>query len=44
MCVSTKEQNLVMQKEALLEYGVNERDIIEDKQSGKDLTDKAIKH
>lgn len=37
MRVSTKEQNLDRQKEALLEYGVNERDIIEDKQSGKDF-------
>lgn len=37
MRVSTKEQNLDRQREALLEYGVNERDIIEDKQSGKDF-------
>ena len=35
--VSTKEQNLDRQRQALLEYGVNERDIIEDKQSGKDF-------
>jgi len=35
--VSTKEQNLDRQREAMLDYGVNERDIIEDKQSGKDF-------
>lgn len=35
--VSTKEQNLDRQRQALLDYGVDERDIIEDKQSGKDF-------
>ena len=35
--VSTKEQHLDRQINAMLEYGVNERDIIEDKQSGKDF-------
>jgi DNA invertase Pin-like site-specific DNA recombinase len=35
--VSTKEQNLDRQRQALLEYGIDERDIIEDKQSGKDF-------
>lgn len=37
MRVSTKEQNLGRQRQALLDYGINERDIIEDKQSGKDF-------
>ncbi len=35
--VSSKEQNLDRQRQALIEYGINERDIIEDKQSGKDF-------
>lgn len=35
--VSTKEQNLDRQKQALLDFGINERYIIEDKQSGKDF-------
>lgn len=35
--VSTKEQNLDRQIEALLQYGVDERDIITDKASGKDF-------
>lgn len=35
--VSTKEQNLDRQMEALKEYGINERDILKDKQSGKDF-------
>lgn len=35
--VSTKEQNLDRQIEALKEYGVHGRDIIKDKQSGKDF-------
>lgn len=35
--VSTKEQNLSRQLEALIEFGVNERDIFIDKQSGKDF-------
>lgn len=35
--VSSKEQNLDRQKQAMIEYGINERDIIEDKQSGKDF-------
>ena len=35
--VSTKEQNLDRQIQALKEYGVNDRDIITDKQSGKDF-------
>lgn len=35
--VSTKEQHLDRQINAMLEYGVNERDIIEDKQTGKDF-------
>lgn len=35
--VSSKEQNTDRQKQALLEYGVDERDIIEDKISGKDF-------
>lgn len=35
--VSSKEQNTDRQKQALLEYGVDERDIIEDKVSGKDF-------
>jgi len=35
--VSTKEQNLDRQIEALIKYGVNERDIITDKASGKDF-------
>lgn len=35
--VSSKEQNTDRQKQALLEYGVDERDIIEEKVSGKDF-------
>jgi DNA invertase Pin-like site-specific DNA recombinase len=35
--VSSKEQNTDRQKQALLEYGIDERDIIEDKISGKDF-------
>ncbi|WP_019229020.1 recombinase family protein [Sedimentibacter sp. B4] len=35
--VSSKEQNLDRQRQAMIEYGINERDIIEDKQSGKDF-------
>lgn len=35
--VSTKEQNLDRQLTALKEYGVNDRDIITDKSSGKDF-------
>lgn len=35
--VSSKEQNTDRQKQALLQYGVDERDIIEDKVSGKDF-------
>ncbi|MDD2494692.1 MAG: recombinase family protein [Tissierellia bacterium] len=35
--VSSKEQNLDRQRIALIENGINERDIIEDKQSGKDF-------
>lgn len=35
--VSTKEQNLDRQIEALKEYGINERDIITDKASGKNF-------
>ncbi|MBU5228154.1 recombinase family protein [Clostridium senegalense] len=35
--VSSKEQNLDRQIEALTNYGINERDIITDKQSGKDF-------
>ena len=35
--VSSKEQNLDRQIESLKDYGVNERDIITDKQSGKDF-------
>ncbi len=35
--VSSKEQNTDRQKQALLEYGIDERDIIEDKVSGKDF-------
>ena len=35
--VSTKEQNLDRQIESLIEYGINERDIITDKASGKDF-------
>ncbi len=35
--VSSREQNTDRQKQALLEYGVDERDIIEDKVSGKDF-------
>ncbi len=35
--VSSKEQNTDRQKQALLKYGVDERDIIEDKVSGKDF-------
>lgn len=37
MRVSTKDQNLDRQKECLLNYGLDERDIIEDKLSGKDF-------
>lgn len=35
--VSSKEQNTDRQKQALIGYGVDERDIIEDKVSGKDF-------
>lgn len=35
--ISSKEQNLDRQKQALIEYGIDGRDIIEDKQSGKDF-------
>lgn len=35
--ISSKEQNLDRQIEALKNYGINERDIITDKQSGKDF-------
>ena len=35
--VSTKEQNLDRQLLALAEHGIQERDIIADKESGKDL-------
>jgi len=35
--VSSKDQHLDRQLQALTEYGVNERDIIQDKQSGKDF-------
>ena len=35
--VSSTEQNLDRQIEGLLEYGVEERDIVTDKQSGKDF-------
>ena len=41
--VSSKEQNLDRQIEALKEYGVNERDIITDKQSGKDFNREGYK-
>lgn len=35
--VSSKEQNLDRQRQSLTDYGIDERDIIEDKQSGKDF-------
>lgn len=35
--VSSKEQHLDRQLQALTEYGIDERDIIQDKQSGKDF-------
>lgn len=35
--VSSKEQNLDRQVEAMRDYGINERDIFSDKQSGKDV-------
>lgn len=35
--VSSKEQNLDRQRTAMLEFGIDERDIIEDKVSGKDF-------
>ena len=35
--VSSKEQNLDRQVEAMRDYGINERDIFADKQSGKDV-------
>ena len=35
--VSTREQNLDRQIDALREYGVAERDIVSDKASGKDI-------
>ena len=35
--VSSKEQNLDRQVEAMREYGIHERDIFADKQSGKDV-------
>lgn len=36
--VSSKDQNLDRQIQAMQEYGINERDIYADKQSGKDTT------
>ena len=42
--VSSTEQNLDRQIEALLEYGVEERDIVTDKQSGKDFERPRYKH
>nr|CRY95904.1 hypothetical protein [uncultured prokaryote] len=41
--VSSKEQNLDRQIEALKEYGIEERAIYTDKQSGKDFNRKAFK-
>ena len=41
--VSTKEQNTDRQLEALKEYGISERDIIIDKQSGKDFNREGYK-
>lgn len=35
--ISSKDQNLDRQREAMLKYGLDERDIIEDIQSGKDF-------
>lgn len=35
--ISSKEQNVSRQMTALIEYGINERDIFIDKQSGKDF-------
>ncbi len=35
--VSSKEQNLDRQEQALIDYGIASRDIIQDKQSGKDF-------
>ena len=35
--VSSKDQNLARQKESMLELGIEERDIFEDKQSGKNF-------
>ena len=42
--ISSKEQNTVSQKQALLEYGVDERYIIEDKVSCKDFNRNGIWH
>lgn len=41
--VSSKEQNLDRQIQALKKYGVNERDIVADKQSGKDFNREGYK-
>lgn len=41
--VSTREQNLDRQLLALAEYGIQERDIIADKESGKDLDRKGYR-
>lgn len=41
--VSSKEQNLDRQLEALKEFGIEERDIIRDKQSGKDFNREGYK-
>lgn len=41
--VSSKEQNLDRQIQALKKYGVNERDIVTDKQSGKDFNREGYK-
>ena len=41
--VSSKEQNLDRQIQALKKYGVNERDIVIDKQSGKDFNREGYK-
>ncbi|MGU8435491.1 hypothetical protein ACV3RS_16165 [Clostridium perfringens] len=42
--VRSKEKNLDRQIELLKDYGVNKRDIIIDKQSGKTLIEKDIRH
>lgn len=41
--VSSKEQNLDRQLEALKEFGIEDRDIIKDKQSGKDFNREGYK-